>query len=69
MDVITKQGARSFRVKGLGVVGFRGFIVRPKKLEAGLRTNSAGFSFLLLLRIEAIGLPTLGVLLGCQGLP
>ena len=37
--------------------------VNPKKLETGLRTNSAGFPYTLLLRIEAIGFPTLGLLL------
>ena len=35
-----------------------GFIVNPKKLETGLRPNSAGITYTLLLRIEAIGFPT-----------
>ena len=37
--------------------------VNPKKLEAGLRTNSAGITYTLLLRIEATGFPTFGHLL------
>ena len=37
-------------------------IVNPKKLETGLRTNSAGIPYTLLLRIEAIGFPTFGLL-------
>ena len=53
--------------------GFRGFvsvqglrkgsIVNPIKLETGLRPNSAGITYTLLLRIEAMGFPTLGLLL------
>ena len=40
--------------------------VNPKKLETGLRTNSAGIPYTLLLRIEAVGFPTFGLLLyGC----
>ena len=38
-------------------------IVNPRKLETGLRTNSAGIPYTLLLRIEAIGFPTFGLLL------
>ena len=38
-------------------------IVNPKLLETGLRTNSAGIPYTLLLRIEAIGFPTFGLLL------
>ena len=38
-------------------------IVNPKKLETGLRTISAGIPYKLLLRIEAIGIPTFGLLL------
>ena len=30
----------------------------PRKLETGLRTNSAGIPYALLLRIEAIVFPT-----------
>ena len=41
----------------------RKHIVDPKKLETGLRTNSAGIPYTLLLRIEAIGFPTFGLLL------
>ena len=40
-----------------------GLIVNPKKLETGLRTISAGIPYTLLLRIEAIGFPTFGLLL------
>ena len=38
-------------------------IVNPKKLETGLRTIRAGILYTLLLRIEAIGFPTFGLLL------
>ena len=38
-------------------------MVNPKKLETGLRPNSAGIPGALLLRIEAIGFPTFGLLL------
>ena len=37
--------------------------VNPIKLETGLRPNSAGIPYTLLLGIEAIGFPTLGLLL------
>ena len=37
--------------------------VSPIKLETGLRPNRAGISYTLLLRIEAIGFPTFGLLL------
>ena len=37
--------------------------VNPIKLETGLRPNSAGIPHTLLLRIEAIGFPTFGLLL------
>ena len=37
--------------------------VNPVKLETGIRPNSAGIPFALLLRIEAIGFPTVGLLL------
>ena len=40
-----------------------GFTVSPIKLEAGLRTASAGNPYTLLLRIEAMGFPTLVLLL------
>ena len=36
-------------------------IVNPKKLETGLRTNSAGIPYTLPLRIEAMGFPTFGL--------
>ena len=39
------------------------FIGSPRKLETGLRTNSAGIPYTLLLRIEAIGFPTFRLLL------
>ena len=37
--------------------------VNPIKLETGLRPNSAGIPYTLLLRIEATGFPTFGLLL------
>ena len=37
--------------------------VNPIKLETWLRPNSAGIPYTLLLRIEAIGFPTFGLLL------
>ena len=37
--------------------------VNPIKLETGLRPNSAGNPYALLLRIEAIGFPTFRLLL------
>ena len=40
-----------------------GFTVNPIKLETGLRPNRAGISYTLLLRIEAIGFQTFGLLL------
>ena len=36
---------------------------KPNKIETGLRTNSAGIQYTLLLRLEAIGFPTSGLLL------
>ena len=38
-------------------------VTPPKKLETGLRSNSAGIPYTLVLRIEAIGFPTFGLLL------
>ena len=40
-----------------------GLTVNPIKLETGLRPNSAGIPYLLLLRIEAMGFPTFWLLL------
>ena len=40
---------------------FLWFIVNHKMLETGLRTNSAGIPYTLLLRIEAIGFPNFWV--------
>ena len=40
-----------------------GFTVNSIKLETGLRPNSAGIPYTLLLRTEAIGFPTSGLLL------
>ena len=37
--------------------------VNPLQLETGLRPNSAGIPYTLLLRTEAIGFPTFGLLL------
>ena len=42
-------------------LGFR--VVNPIKLETGLRPNSAGNPYTLLLRIEAMGFPTFWLLL------
>ena len=39
------------------------FTVNPIKLETGLRPNSAGIPYTLLLRVEAIGFPTFRLLL------
>ena len=39
------------------------FTVNPIKLETGVRPNSAGIPYTLLLRIEAMGFPTFGLLL------
>ena len=44
-------------------VEHRAFTVNPKKLETGLRSNSAGIPYTLLFRIEAIGFLTFGLLL------
>ena len=44
-------------------MGGGGGTVNPIKLQTGLRTTSAGIPYTLLLRIEAIGFPTLGLLL------
>ena len=38
-------------------------MVNPRKLETGLRPNSAEIPYPLLLRIEATGFPTVGLLL------
>ena len=38
-------------------------IINPIKLETGLRPTSAGIPYTLLLRIEAMGFPTFGLLL------
>ena len=40
-----------------------GFRVNPIKLETGLRPNSAGIPYTLLLGIEAMGFPTFWLLL------
>ena len=37
--------------------------VNPEKLETGLRPNSAGIPYILLLGIEAMGFPTFWLLL------
>ena len=41
-----------------------GFQDSAIKLETGLGPNSAGIPYTLLLRLEAIGFPTFGLLLG-----
>ena len=35
--------------------------LNSKKLETGLRTNSAGIPYTLLLRIQAVGFPIVGL--------
>ena len=54
-------------LKGMRIMMFQlsGFYctVNPIKLETGLRPNSAGIPHTLLLRIEAKGFPTFGLLL------
>ena len=51
------------RGSGFPILELERIIINPKKLETGLRTNSAGIPYTLLLRIEAIGFPTFGLLL------
>ena len=38
-------------------------MANPIKLETGLRPNSAGIPYTLVLRIEVMGFPTFGLLL------
>ena len=45
------------------VTSCKQYTVNPIKLETGVRPNSAGIPYTLLLRIEAIGFPTFGLLL------
>ena len=45
------------------VLGLVRFTVNPIKLETGLRPNSAGIPYTLLLGIETMGFPTFGLLL------
>ena len=52
-----------FEARCCGLYLLYPYIVIPKKLETGLRPNSAGIPFTSLLRIEAIGFPTFGLLL------
>ena len=52
--------ARGFEIWGLESLGFT---VNAVKLETGLRLNSAGIPYTLLLRIEAIGFPAFKLLL------
>ena len=68
-------GPKGFGASGDGDLGFgseggrlllwcsRGFTVNRIKLETGLRPNSAGIPYTLLLRIEAMKFPTFGLLL------
>ena len=64
----SRLSVRSSRIRAVG----RSTTVNPIKLESGLRPNSAGIPYTLLLRIEAIGFPTFGLLLtetqGSRGL-
>ena len=41
---------------------WKGSTVNPRKLETGLRPNSAGIPYPFLLRVEAIGFPTFTLL-------
>ena len=69
---------RSGRDEVLGAwgLGVKRFTVNPIKLETGLRPNSAGIPYTLLLGIEAMEFPTFWLLLyigayedlGCWGL-
>ena len=59
----TRRPADFFFEVLVGGGGGFGFIVHPIQLETGLRPNSAGITYTLLLRIEAIGFPTFGLLL------
>ena len=49
----------------MGVSGKQGTLIysKPIKLDTGLRPNGAGIPYTLLLRIEAMGFPTFGLLL------
>ena len=61
-----KKGDRGVRVEGWGFKAMRVqdcSIVNPIKLETGLRPNSAGIPYTLLLMTEAIGFPTFRLLL------
>ena len=66
-----QHGARLQEEKVLGeslepvpkIPNRRGATVNPIKLETGLRPNSAGVPYTLLLRIEAMRFPTFGLLL------
>ena len=51
------------KVEGSFQGSLRGSIVNLKKLETGLRTMSAGITYTLPFRIEAIGFPTFGLVL------
>ena len=55
-------GSLILYLKGMRIMMFQlsGFYctVSPIKLETGLRPNSAGIPYALLLRIEAMGFPT-----------
>ena len=51
-------------MEGLGAWACMGFQDSAIKLETGLGPNSAGIPYTLLLRLEAIGFPTFGLLLG-----
>ena len=52
-----------FKVPCSEIQAERVFTVNSIKLETGLRPNSAGIPYTLLLRTEAIGFPTFGLLL------
>ena len=54
---------RSLRALPLSLQDLPAVTVNPIKLETGLRPKSAGIPYTLLLRTEATGFPTFGLLL------
>ena len=60
--VLLEKVSRVYPRPGPGLWRHITYTVNPKKLETGLRPNSAGIPYALLLRSEAIGFPTFGLL-------
>ena len=62
--IFLRAGTAAWEQNGslLGI-GSGSITVTPIKLETGLRPNSAGIPYTLLLRTEAMGFPTFGLLL------